>query len=548
MEQNHRHDVMVNGAAAIAIDDELPIGVSASADLHETMIAPRYVSKLFLWMLIWFGGLLAFIWIIDPYGVSPIHIKLPGINTYKPKRINIDRMIKPYEVWRYQPKTIFLGTSRIHESIDPSVFDHTRFAPAYNAAIPASTLAQNLDNIEQFIKLDPHLKHIFAELFLYNFTGQAQESRQKTWQQFFNDYVSLQMSSDAFTAAIQTIHTNIKHGPVPAHIAKRGHWVPASDFNPATTFADSLYIQTVLSWDRAAKMSLQPSAMASLDRIVALARRHGIELHLLLTPNYPWEDYRLMSLGYWPMLEQWLRKMATYQNVVSFSQYNHLLEETPNLSPKMKWWNDPTHFSLNMGRAMMKAYLGQPEQGMPANLARPLNTDTVESLIAERHAGALHWAATHPDFVKDFEDAKNFSATIEGKLDLDAKTLVVDGRKHPIVFAKDKGIGEVSILSKEGNSFYASGWAVDEMAKRRIRHLIATVGSSVVARGFVTVDREDIGLKYGDAAKRSGFGISIPLTKWDGAAPIRIFALMRDGRAVQLDSQVAQIQGVKALV
>lgn len=547
MGQNHRYDVTVNGATATAIDVELPITEEATVNLNEALIEPKFLLQLFLWMLIWIVALLAFIWIIDPYGVSPLNINLPGINTYKPKRINIDRLIKPYEVWRYQPKTIFLGTSRIHESIDPAVFDHTHFAPAYNAAIPASTLAQNIDNIEQYIKLDPHVKDIFAELFLYNFTGQPQESHPKTWQQLFNDIVSLQISSDAFYAATQTIHANIKGGPVPAHIAKRGHWVPASDFNPATTFTDSLYIQTVLSWDRAAKLSLQSSAMASLDRIVALARQHGIQLHLLLTPNYPWEDYRLMSLGYWPMLEQWLRKMATYQNVVSFSQYNNLLEEAPTMNPPMKWWNDPTHFSLNMGHAMMKAVLGQSEQGIPGNLARPLNTDTVESVIAERRAGALHWAENHPDFVEDFEEAKTFAATIDGKLDLQAKTLEVDGQKHPLEFASDKGMGEVTLLSKDGSGFYASGWAIDAMKKRRIRHLIATVGSSVVARGFVTVDRDDIERKYGGTTKRSGFGMSIPLAKLDGTAPIRIFALMRDGRAVQLDSQVAQIEGVKAL-
>ncbi len=84
--------------------------------------------------------MLAFTLLIDPYGVSPVHATIQGVNALKPKRLDIDRLIKPYEVWRYQPKTVFLGTSRIHQSIDPSVLDGTRFAPAYNASIPASSL------------------------------------------------------------------------------------------------------------------------------------------------------------------------------------------------------------------------------------------------------------------------------------------------------------------------------------------------------------------------------------------------------------------------
>lgn len=235
-----------------------------------------YLMRLFLWIVLWASFCLGFIWIIDPYGVSPLEINLPGINTYKAKRLDIDRLIKPYEVWRYQPKTIFIGTSRIHKSIDPSIFDNTHFAPAYNAAIPASTLAQNIDNIEQFIKLDHHIKYIFAELYLYNFTGQVQESMPKTWSHFLKDYAALEMSTDAFFAAFQTIIANKQNGPISAHITKQGHWVPSSDFNPGTTFSDAVYIQTVLSWERAGKMSLQLRALQSLDRIVDIAHNHGI--------------------------------------------------------------------------------------------------------------------------------------------------------------------------------------------------------------------------------------------------------------------------------
>jgi hypothetical protein len=110
-----------------------------------------------------------------------------------------------------------------------------------------------------------------------------------------------------------------------------------------------------------------------------------------------------------------------------------------------------------------------------------------------------------------------------------------------------KGVGDVTYLDDQGSSFFASGWAVDEIEKRRVRNLIATIGSSVVARGFVTVDREE-GLKYGNNAKRSGFAMSIPLVNRKDSEPIRIFALMKDGRAVQLASQIKQIEGVKTLI
>ena len=106
------------------------------------MVDSGYLRALALSLAGWLSLYLIFTWTIDPYGVSPARFSLPGINALKPKRLDIDRLIKPYEVWRYQPRTIFLGTSRAHQSLDPSVLDGTRFAPAYNASMPAGSLAE----------------------------------------------------------------------------------------------------------------------------------------------------------------------------------------------------------------------------------------------------------------------------------------------------------------------------------------------------------------------------------------------------------------------
>jgi hypothetical protein len=102
------------------------------------MIESGYLRALALSFAAWLSLYLIFTWTIDPYGVSPIRLEFPRINALKPKRIDIDRILKPYEVWRYQPRTIFLGTSRANQSLDPSTLDGTRFAPAYNAAYRAA--------------------------------------------------------------------------------------------------------------------------------------------------------------------------------------------------------------------------------------------------------------------------------------------------------------------------------------------------------------------------------------------------------------------------
>src|SRR6476620_7443087 len=135
-----------------------------SSTTSSDMESPGYLRALGLSVAIWLGLFVLFTWTIDPYGVSPLRFSLQGVNALKPKRLDIDRLIKPYEVWRYQPHTVFLGTWRIHQSIDPAALDGTKFAPAYNASIPASGLGMNISHLQQYLELDRKLRTVMVEL------------------------------------------------------------------------------------------------------------------------------------------------------------------------------------------------------------------------------------------------------------------------------------------------------------------------------------------------------------------------------------------------
>ena len=151
-------------------------------------------------------------------------------------------------------------------------------------------------------------------------------------------------------------------------------------------------------------MPLQTAAFADLDQIVDLCRKNNAELYLLITPNYPWDDYRLHSFGYWPLLEDWLYRVSRYPNVISYSQYNAILEEKP--APFMKYWNDPIHFNLHTGQLMMQAFLGGSDAEIPANFMRRVTPETVGAVAAERRKGLERWSRHNLDFTTAFDRAK----------------------------------------------------------------------------------------------------------------------------------------------
>ena len=321
----------------------------------------------------WWAGLyLAFTWIVDPYGVSPVRVSWQGINAYKPHRLNIDRLIKPYEVWRYQPRTVFLGTSRIHQSIDPAVLDGTKFAPAYNASVPASLITQNAAFVEDILWLAPSVRHVVVEMFIYNFfTGGQSQKPVRSLLDYGNIVTSLHLSSDTLWASVQTL---AGQAAPDAAITQSGQWKFIAPVDTAARFNAQLNIDTIIAIHKhIPDMILQPTARESLDRMVAACRRRGVELHLFITPSYPWDDYRLQSLGYWPRVEEWLRPLSTYPNVISFSQYNAFTTEAAGPGTQRRY--HPIHFSERVGALMQRALLladsGLPSD-VPENFSREL--------------------------------------------------------------------------------------------------------------------------------------------------------------------------------
>src|SRR3954470_22248763 len=212
-----------------------PMSVPSSTTSSD-MASPGYLRALGLSVAIWLGLFVLFTWTIDPYGVSPLRLSLQGMNAQKPKRIDIDRLIKPYEVWRYQPRTVFLGTSRMHQSMDPSVLDGTRFAPAYNASMPAASMDMHAAYLRQYVQLDKNLRTVIVELFLPNFIGHPPGLNPGTWSEFFGNAVTLFVSFDTLWDSLYTLAYNAVSGRPIHQIERGGHLYFPNRGDPKSSF------------------------------------------------------------------------------------------------------------------------------------------------------------------------------------------------------------------------------------------------------------------------------------------------------------------------
>ena len=350
--------------------------------------------------------------VVDPYGVSPLGISLPRFNANKYKRVDVDRLIKPIEVLQKQPKTIFLGTSRVHESLDPGRFAGTRFAPAYNASIPGSTLAEILGYLKEFSALDGELKYVFVELFFPQFVenmyGRNVSGQEKSPLDLASDLTSLFFSIDALVNARLTVKLNSQGQDVGGYVNETGRYQFPPNHNPFQNFLGfPLFMlkvsHPVIESDR--NWTLAETSFSMLDKIIKFGHERNIEVVFLLLPNHPVYDHFYLLNGHWGLIDwqEWKRRLAKFPNVIDFSAYNEIGDE--KVSEHMKYWYDPIHFSVIVGDMILSALAPAPEFAAPKNFRADLNVDTVEARLQETQEKLAAWIAANPEYLTAYRDA-----------------------------------------------------------------------------------------------------------------------------------------------
>ena len=371
------------------------------------MIYRRFLRSFIFCSVAFYAVALSFILLVDPYKISPLQIHINYFNRYKPASVNIDRYTKPIMVWATQPRTVFLGTSRIHQSIDPKELDESLLAPAYNASIPASDLGLNRSHLEYYSALNPRLHTVFVEIFLFNFLGHGQTLGPRSFTDLIEDGVSLFASVDAFRVSMQTMASNIANRPTTYEVNRRGffEYPPGHDASgPFGGFPKGIWDIYEKGAKATGKPELHPPAFDVLKDLVKIAQARGLDLRFILTPQHAYEIYYIQASNQWDLLSSWIEHITHIAPVISFSQPNAITYE--EVSTHMRYWNDPFHFSTELGRLMQAGLVGRTTPEAPANFMRVLTPVNAKEYIHEQRAAITKWAAQHPDFIKQMNAAR----------------------------------------------------------------------------------------------------------------------------------------------
>ena len=501
--------------------------------------------------------------IVDPYGVSPLGLRIERINGFKPGRVDIDRLIKPYEVWAKQPETIFMGTSRIQQSIDPLVLKDSDLWPAYNASVPANDLPRNFRQLRHYLALNPRLKRIYLEAYIYNFMGQSpllaqKEALLEDQYAILRKTAPLFLSISALRDAIRTIRHNLSRRGQCREIMEGGGLRFPSGHDARNSFAT--FPAAIWNYYHSDDTPFDGNALVWLESIVLEAKNNDVEVVVLLTPNHAQWDYYHDVANQWELYASLLRRITTIAEVKSFSQSNALVYE--DVSMDTEYWRDPNHFTLKMGRMIQLALLGKTVDGMPENFMRTITPEHVDEYIQERKEGVRQWAQDHPRICHAIrqEYARWKQPDLQAKMLLDVRVrpsrieiieipqLTYDfdqslgnslgEREYRIVEEHRGSLEQFKHPRKEYRQIVLGGWAA---SRQGILGLIVTAQNKALAIGRTFHHCENIAGQY-STTQRSGFFLAVTLP--EGFDPenggLQVYALKNDGTAARLGSSLAE--------
>ena len=405
----------------------------------------RYLRLLALFAALLCAALAGFNAYIDPYGhFDPP--KISGVNELPLGFNHRPLLAKSLAVSELRPATIILGNSRAEAAYDPQ-HPAITLLPAYNLAIGGAGLsmlhryfleALAAGGLRQVIlaldltMFDPAANAADASLdavLLTDATGKPTRDARE-WRRLAFILLSGTASSDSWWStthqrkpvAIYTRSGLREEAYDIAQVAREGGPRRASLRVEASFLAG-----TLRDVESASFHASYATTLATLQEIVDLSARRGIQLKLIINPIHARQTYALDAAGLWPLYENWKRDLVSatqhspepvslwdYSGVSTCTAEN--LPPDTNAASAMRWYRESSHFRRMLGNRVLDRVYGRPDDGACPGLGQRLEPATLTAALAEQRGALRHWVETHAADAAEIEGlAKQYGRTRSGQ-------------------------------------------------------------------------------------------------------------------------------------
>ncbi|WP_413175096.1 hypothetical protein [Anabaena azotica] len=341
---------------------------------------------------------LSFNIVVDPYGIY----KTPnffGINHVKIQKNSNDRLHKAIDIIRIKPLTIFLGSSRTKQGLDPTHPALSNAQPAYNLGIDSANSYEMMRYLQHTLKNQPHLKQVivgidffmFNELLL-NRPGFDESRLEKTYL-IPADIMNSLFSLDTWEVSKKTMLASLKE-PNKNELYGENGFVPYSEYKNGKTRWNFKY-SLGLYLNRYHYYKFSDKYFDDFQKIVNLCRENKIKLIVFISPSHATQWEAVRAAGKWEIFENWKRKAVQVTPVWDFSGYNTITNEPIN--DVMENYADNSHYVKPVGDLLLNRILSYQENEVPADFGVLVTKENIESHLGKIRSDREEWVKTRPN-------------------------------------------------------------------------------------------------------------------------------------------------------
>ncbi len=302
----------------------------------------------------------------DPYGLFRI-VDKEGFNQQKEGVRSKIRFVKALELPLRSPATIVIGSSRVHDAINPEHPALQEFAPVYNYGVDMLRVREAL----YFLKhatLNSDIKRVVFGLDFFMFN-----SLQRTNNDFdsqligrsinYIDYLGTPIfSKAALLDSVKTVKGSVSQPNrrefLPNGFRPNAFW-GVKNYEALHYYTNWIFLTSrVQNTKYYQNMELDPSVFDDFEEIIRFCRNKGIDLRIYISPAHANLDGEgIRALGKLEMLEYWKTRVTEIADkydvtVWDFSGYNSVTTEI--VRTPMKYYWDSSHFTELVSDLILK--------------------------------------------------------------------------------------------------------------------------------------------------------------------------------------------------
>lgn len=331
--------------------------------------------------------------LVDPYGLYGYFLRT-GFNQQKEGVRSKIRFVKALELPLRRPQTVIMGSSRVHDAMNPEHPLLQEYPPVYNLGVDMNRIHETLLLLRHATE-NSNIKRVVIGLDLFMFNSLVTKNPDFDEnligrQVGFIDYiVPTVFSSVAVQDSWATIQTSRRQ-------MQRREFLP-NGFRPQAFFslknypAAHYYTNWVFLTPRPqstiyySKIVLNETVFSDFNSILELCGQRGIDVRLYINPAHAHLDGEgIRAVGKWDVFEDWKRRITTIADkhnvpLWDFSGYNSVTTE--KVESPMKYYWDSSHFNELVSDWIVKRIFHKDE-GVPDDFGVLLNPQNIERHLA----------------------------------------------------------------------------------------------------------------------------------------------------------------------